>query len=301
MDRIFFEETTKPGLYRVAAVDKHRIFSAQNPGTLATVFECSSTDHEPSIDAQIFYAFSSSINGDDFFADLRDNHRTQRLNTWSINVKNADIANLFSAVSPLDRSGRLELYTKFHSITPSETITSTSMSLFSLVAFAEKQSWKTGILQRCIDRLVLPAFRNNSNVYAVIDEEYRRIMRFKIETESHESPTGSDSLLVIMIRRIINLLGLQHSRDTQIFTTIPDSIKQHLKFIRNPTMIPVLKESPSIKDTLSEILFLWCGSRIVDCDGGYKLQIDSNVTEGLSYMQQLLPRPKILSILETQM
>lgn len=301
MDRIFLEDITTPGLYRVAVVDTDRIFSAQNPGTLATVFERSTTVSRREDDAQIFYAMSPSIDADNIFIDLEDSRRSYRLNKWSINVKDSDASNLFNAINPLDRDSRLELYARYHSVTPDETLTSTSKSLFSLVAFAEKQSWKTGVLQRCIDCLVSPPYRQQPKVYAVIDEQYRRLMRFKHETENNQLPNGDDSTLIMIIRRIVESLGLKHSRDTTIFHNIPDIIQDCIQSIKESTLIPILKQDESIKNILSEIFFLWCGSEIVDCEGGYKLEINSDLTEGLNYMQPLLERPDILYILEAPM
>ena len=300
MDRIFIEEINA-NMYRLAAIDRHRIFSAQNPATLATVFECSNESPTRDDDAQIFYAMSPSIDGDNIFGDLLDNHHSHKLNTWSINVKDSNINNIFMAVAPLDHDSRIKLYSERHNITPKETVTSDSPSLFSLVAFANKQSWKTGILQRCLDCLVFSKYRKNAEVYSIIDEEYRRLMRFKLETEIIGIPNYPNAGLIIMIRSILELLGLRNSRDTSIFRDIPESVGAIVTTIRHLSMITILTDKGSLKDTLSEILFLWSGSKVINVENGYKLEIDPNVTKALSYMQPFLQRPKTLTILETHM
>lgn len=298
MDRIFVELITD-NTHSIAVIDKHRIFSAENPGQLATVFQCSLTNPTSEDNAQIFYAMAPSIGADNIFADLKEPHRSCKLNSWSIVAKDRDITNLFQAVEPLKHSDRLDLYSKHHSITPDETVTSTSKSLFSLVAFSEKQNWKTGILQRCINSLVLPKHRNTPEVYSIIDEEYRKLLRFKYETEYEGTPDIVNGILVSFIRRIISILGLQHSHDTTTFYEISDSIDSYLEFFKKT--IPFYKIDGSRKDRLSSILSLWSGAKIIEIPGGYKLEIDPNVLQGLSYMAPLPQRPKTLTILETPM
>lgn len=299
MDRIFVEQITDD-THSIAVIDKHRIFSAENPGQLATVFECSLTNPTVEDNAQIFYAMAPSIGADNVFADLKEPHRSCKLNSWSIVTKDRDINNLFQAVEPLKHSDRVDLYSTRHSITPEETVTSTSKSLFSLVAFSEKQNWKTGILQRCIDALVLPQYKSNAEVYSVIDEEYRKLLRFKYEIEYEGTPDIPNGVLVSFIRRVVSILGLQHSHDTTTFHEIPDSIDSYLDFFKKT--IPFYKMEGSRKDRLSNILTLWSGAKIIEItDGGYKLEIEQNVLQGLSYMAPLLQRPKTLTILETPM
>lgn len=296
---LIFVEQIADDTHRIAVIDKHRIFSAENPGQLATVFECSLTKPTAEDNAQIFFAMAPSIGADNIFADLKEPHRSRKLNTWSIVAKNRDINNLFQAVEPLKHSDRLELYSKRYSITPEETITSTSKSLLSLVAFAEKQDWKTGILQRCVDALVLPEHRNNPEVYSVIDEEYRRLLRFKYETEYEGTPDITNGVLVSFVRRVISLFGLKHSHDTTLFAEIPDSIDSYLEEFKKT--IPFYKIEGSRKDRISSILTLWTGAAIVDCEGCYKLEIEPNVSQALRYMAPLLKRPTTLAILETPM
>lgn len=298
MDRIFVEQATND-TYNIAAIDKHRIFSAQNPGNLATVFKCSLTHPTPEDNAQIFYALAPSIEADNIFVDLKEPHRSHRLNKWNIGIKDRDINNLFQAVEPLKRSDRLQLYSIRHSVTPAESVTSSSPSLFSLVAFAEAQNWKTGILQRCIDSLVLPQYRNNAEVYSIIDEEYRKLMRFKYETEFNGIPPIINGVLISFIQRVVLSLGLKNSHDTTFFATIPDSIESYLKYLKKT--IPFYQIEGSLKDRLSSVFTLWSGSKIVDCEGGYKLEVDPNIIQGLNYLAPLLQRPTFLSILDTPM
>lgn len=298
MDRFFVEQIVDD-IHRIAVIDRHRIFSAENPGQLATVFECSLTNPTAEDNSQIFFAMAPSIGADNIFADFKESYRSCKLNSWSIVAKNRDINNIFQAVEPFKHSDRLELYSKRHSITPKETIISSSKSLFSLVAFAEKQDWKTGILQRCIDALVLPEYRNNPEVYSLIDEEYRRLLRFKYETEYEGTPDIINGVLVLFVRRLISLLGLKHSHDTTPFNDIPDSIDCYLEYFSKT--IPFYKIQESRKDQISSILTLWTGATIVDCEGCYKLEIEHNVCKALRYMAPLLKRPTTLKILETPM
>lgn len=298
MDTAFIEET-KDGVYRIAVIDRHRIFSALNPGTLATVFECSAVNPTREDDAQIFYTLAPIIGADDLLADLIESHRSQKLNSWSIATKNPDIDNLFLAVEPLTRMHRLELYSTRHSITPENGITSDSPSLFSLVAFADQKKWKSGILQECIDRLVDPRYRNNPQVYSVIDEQYRRLLRFKIETENVFIENNDIKIRVLFIQRLISLLGLKNSHDTTIFPTIPESVGNVVRGLLN--LISTCETSESLVQQLSNILTKWSGAAVRKVEGGYQLHIDETVAEGLTYMQPWLPRPKILAILETPM
>lgn len=199
----------------------------------------------------------------------------------------------------MDHDTRLKLYSTRNSIAPSQSITSNSQSLFSLVAFAENQSWKTGILQRCIDFLVTNEFRQNASVYAIIDEQYQRLLRFKLETEVKGIPNCTCPGLVMVIRRIIELLGLRHSRDTSVFSNIPESIYEHIDMLKNLSMILTCKGSIIYK--LSEVLSLWCGTRVIKCEDGYRIEVDEDVTVVLAYMQPFLERPAKLAILEEPM
>jgi hypothetical protein len=298
MDRFFIEDKTDD-LYKIAVIDRERIFSAQNPGLLGTVFECSSFNPRREDDAQIFYAMAPSIDGLNLFIDMIDSYRSRKLNTWSIVTKNSDINNLFLAMEPLNRDHRCKLYATQHSITPTETVTATSNSLFSLVALAETQIWKTGILQRCIDCLVFLENRGRGEVYAVIDEEYRRLLRFKYETEYKGPLDTEDEIIIELVRKIIRCLGLKNSHDSTFFSEIPDEIDRYLIILS--TRFPILSQTGSIKDRLTSLLSLWSGANIKECEGGYTLEVESNVLEALNYMQPLLEHPDILEILETPM
>jgi hypothetical protein len=298
MDRIFVEQELNNTL-RIAVVDRYRIFNAQNPGQLATVFECSLSDPTDSDRAELYFAMAPSIGADKIFSDIKDTYRSAKLNVWSIAVKDSSTENIFSAVAPLSREDRLSIYSTKHSITPDDSITSTSKSLFSLLAFGEKQSWKTGLLQRCINCLVYPKFFNNPQVQSVIDEEYRRIMRFKYETETTGIPPIQDGVLVDFIRRITSLLELKHSRDTTVFSSIPSSISQYLDFFVR--VIPSFNKYDSLQEGLSLVLSIWSGSQVVKCDNCYKLELNATVTEALSYMIPLPVKPEKLALLDTPM
>lgn len=296
MSNHFFLEKVEDGRYRVALFDTHKIFSAENPGALATVFECDLKDRTREEDAQIFYAMAPSIGASDLCIDLRESHRSQRLNSWSIGTKDLNINNLFLAMKPLNREDRIALYSQQYSVTPEEDVTSKTNSLFSLVAFSEKQTWKTGLLQRCIDALVLSKYRGDPKVYSVIDEEYRRIQRFKLETEAIEILNQSDRALVLFLKKILSLLGLRNSHDTTVFPTIPEEVSKYLDMFQN--MVPIYKKDGSIYERLSDLLYRWSGAKITKATNGFQLTVDPSVTEGLSYLQPWLPRPTTLTIIE---
>jgi hypothetical protein len=296
MECIFVEQEIGD-TYRIAAIDRHRIFSASNPGNLATVFECSLHNPKPEDKAEIFHALATLIQADNLFVDLKDSHRSWKLNYWTVVPKDPNETNLFLAVEPLNRSTRLELYSKRHEIAPQETITSTSKSLFSIVAFSEKSTWKTGILQRCVDCLVVSDAQRNAQVYSVIDEEYRRIMRFKYETEHADPKIIPDGILISVMKRMLSILGLKNSHDSTVFSEIPESIDTYLNYFMKAC--PSYKKEGSLKECLSKILTLWSGAKIVDYEGGYQLEVESSIIEGLGYMAPLLSRPVILEILET--
>ncbi|MCJ7637527.1 MAG: hypothetical protein MUO21_08570 [Nitrososphaeraceae archaeon] len=290
MDRIFFEQIDDS--YQIAAVDRQRIFHANNPGELATIFTTSLTHPSAEDDAQIFYALAPSIDADDLFCDLYVGHRTFKLNYWSIN----------SNLEPLTFDQRVELYQTQYSITPNDLDNPISNSLFSLVAASNQQTWKTGILQRCIDRLVKYEYRSNPIVYGCIDYNYRRIMRFKLETSSVNFDNcvyHDDRTLLLFIRRIIKILGLKHSHDPTVFKIIPDSIVGYLTIINN--LLNKYKIEGSVENQLSTILTLWSGSSLNIVDGGFQIKVDPLIEKGLEYLNPLLIRPKNLIILEASM
>jgi len=289
----FFVEKFDNDKYQIALVDKTRIFSADNPGLLATVYECS--NESPSIDdnTQIFYALIRSINGMNIFSDLTNKNRSCKLNTWSIKYKDNNIL----TVEQINYQERIELYSKHHDITPDNT---EDIFLSSLIDFSKRQNnWKTGILQRCIDNLVKSDYRKNPKVYALIDVNYNKIMRFKHETECENLLQLTDGNIIHNMRKITSILGIKNTRDTKIFNKISHKIKTYLDYFKNK--IPKLKEYNSDKSLLSELFFLWCGSKIIDVDDGYQLKLNEDITECLTYMQPLLKQPKYLEILEKPM
>jgi len=300
----FFIEKIEDDTYKIALIDKHRIFEATEPGLLSTVFECSLNNPTRDDDAQIFYALAPMINADDSLCDIITSHRSRKLNSWTISVETPNSDNIFTALSPLTRDQRIKLYNTKYSITPEKEITSNSNSLFSLVPLSQQLEWKSGILQRCIDRLVKLEFRGNSHVYALIDEEYRRLVRFKLETESSGKDFLNTRIFVLFIQRLISDLGLKNSRDTTPFIITPDkssNIEKILKCLNG--LFPESLFTGSITEQISNVLLLWCGSKLIKMDDEekYQLQLDENITEGLNYLQPWLPKPKVLDIIETPM
>lgn len=295
MKRIFIEEY-HDNKYRLAAIDIDRIYNSDNPGNLANVFEFSISERSASYDAQIYYAMAPSIDALDIFADIKDLYRSCKLNTWSISVIDNNIANIFQTVKPLSYQDRINLYSECHSISPTEMIKSTSSSLMSFVLFSNNQKWKTGILQRVIDCIVKPECRGDPQVYAVIDEYYRKLLRFKFESEG---PT--DSPLFESIRLITKCLGLKHSHDDTLFYHIPKEIQGHIDLILNDN--PGFKSYPKgcLKDKLSAIFYVWSGSYITECEAGYTLKVEPDIILGLSYMQPLLLKPQSVIIIDSKL
>jgi hypothetical protein len=299
MSERFFIEQEIDNTYRIAVIDIDRIYNSTNPGTLATVFECSLSNPSDNDRAEIYYALAPSIGADYIFADIKEKYRTCKLNNWSISIKDNSSDNIFSSLSPLDINHRIQLYSKQYSITPEQTITSASDSLFSLLDLSKQLSWKTGILQRCIDSLVYPQYRKNPKVYSCIDLQYRRVMRFKYETEFLGIPLISDGILVEFIRKITSSIGLKHSRDNTSFIIINDNVSHYINFIE--TTYPVFYIQGDIKDKLSYILCLWIGSTIIEINHSYKLELNDDVTEALSYTTSLLVKPEKLVIIDAPM
>lgn len=299
MDRIFVEEIIRDK-YRIAAIDRNRIFSAKDPGNLATVFECPLVNRSKEDDAQIFYALAPSIGADKFFADLCDDKSSHKLNYWSISIIDNNNTNIFESVRPLNRDDRVNLYKIYHSITPKNFLTSNSSSLFSLVAFSKHQDWKTGILQRCINSLIKPEYRGESTVLAIIDEQYRRIMRFMIETNENSSAadclmTDSDKNIISQLRLVIRKIGLKNSLDTTIFQSIPDDL-----FDLGKRKFEITKDE-TLESAITDILYNWNGSTLKTVEGGFQIQPNPDVLKGLSYMQLWLTVPDTLSILDAPM
>lgn len=290
MDRIFIEEE-KDGQYRIAAVDRHRIFQAANPGLLATIFECSLKS--PSMDdrAQIFYALGPQIGALDYEIDLRNRHRSVKLNYWSIQERKPDTDSLFLSIRPLSDQDRLQLYAVKHSISPTETVRAESPSLFSLLALSSQQKWKTGILQRCIDCLVSPEHRGIATVYATIDKHYRYLLRFKLETEGKEV-----SPLCQLIRDITRSLGLRHSHDSIPFTAVPPATLELMAAAMD--FMPIVPPSGSDFERLAALFKSWSGGILISTEGYYQITVPSELQLGESYLDRLLPVPSSLIILE---
>jgi hypothetical protein len=291
MDRVFIEEEID-GQYRIAAIDRQRIFAAEEPGRLATVFECSLTEPSISDRAQIFYALGQEIGATDWEADLQNKHRSTKLNHWSIQQQNSEADCIFFAVRPLTDNDRVHLYSTKHSITPTQTVTVESSSLFSLVALSEQQKWKTGVLQRCIDCLVKPEYRGRVEVYATIDKHYRHLMRFQLETQDViQFP------LLDLIKQLTQSLGLVHTHDSTPFVSISDS---SVELIRKAIqLIPTFDLSGSLIEQLGQLLARWSGARLVCHDDRYQIDVDADINRGRNYLDLMLPKPESLLILET--
>jgi hypothetical protein len=292
INRIFIDERSNDR-YKISMVDKQRIFNAENPELLGTVYECSLSNPTRDDDAQIFYALASTIGADNIWIDLIKGHRSHKLNYWSISIRDNDNTNLFTSLRPLTFDDQIELYKVRESITISNIVASKSKSLFSLVAFSKNQKWKTGIMQECIDRLVKLENRANPNVYAIIDENYRKIMRFKFETET------SGNNFTNYLHKILLSLNLTNSHDNTIIPEIPESIISKLKTLTDLITIDI--PQGSVHEQLSAILFIWSGAIMNKVSLGYQITVNSNVLEGLSYMQEWLPIPDHLEILKAHM
>ena len=297
MERFFLEEVDTQGVL-IAAIDRHRIFQAENPGLLATPFHYS-TDPTREDDAQLFYALGQSIGADQFFIDLTSSHRSHKLNVWSIGIVDKSEANIFKALTPLDHQQRLKLYGSKRSITPLDPLDPPSndanmLSVSDLVQLSEQSQWKTGLLQRCIDALVKKPHRGKAEVYAIIDRHYRQLIRYKVETE--EIALGPNTSLLLIIRGITSNLSLKDSHDTKVFSTIP-KIVDHLLF---PFFRMIGRTAPaSLLERLSQTLTLWSGARVIKVDNGFQVEVDKDISRALDWMQPWLHRPKSLLILET--
>lgn len=275
MPPIFLEETTSEGRYRLGMIDRAQIAVAEAPGQLGNVFECHSIHRTRADDAQILYTLASAIN-------VFQPGTVVALNTWSITVTNANEPNLFAAVAPLTLPDREQLYRHPLSITCETTTSSSSPSLFSLVVFAQANTWKSGILQRCVDCLVQPQHRSKPAVYAVLDHYYWHIMRVHLE-RTPDILTQPSTLSVEMkgsihaVQTLVSKLGLRDSVDTTTFTLPSDTRVEDIR----------------------KIIGAWSGSEIVPVEGGYRLRPQANVLRGLSYLQPWLPLPAHLTVMET--
>lgn len=290
----FFVENITDDKYQIALIDRNRIFNADHPETITTYYECSKDSPSIHDDAQIFYTLAPSIKGLNIFSDLFNINRSPKLNTWSIN-SNGD--NIFSIVQ-LNYEQRCKLYSTKHSITPDNI---EEDPLDSLINFSKRQqSWKTGVLQKCIDCLLQLHVRGNPKICALLDINYNKVMRFKYETEGNINNPINDFGMFRIIRKITSYLGLKHTRDITVFKEIPDTISFDLNYIK--TEVPKLSNNnDTVVETLSKLFMLWCGSKLISTDDGYRLELDNDVTTCLNSMQPLLPYPKYLEIIEAAM
>ena len=274
----FFVETVENSLYRIANVDRHRIFNAEDPGKLAISFDCPEVNPSQEDRAQIFYVIGEIIGAFDYFKDL-SGRVSCKLNIWTVFVNKKEDGT--AQLTPLTRENRVMLYAKPFSITPTEKELSLPLHL-NLPTNA--QTWKTGILQRCF-RCLLKEGSFLPRICSLLDEQYRRIMRWKLETE-----TNNPNNLVVIINKITKLLGLRHSRDTTPFTAVPDEVNILVEEFAK------LCGKPNI--SLDELLNLWVNSRLVTKDGLFQLEINTDITEVLPHMVPLLIVPNKLFIVD---
>lgn len=281
--------------YQIAAIDKSRIFKAQNPGELATVYSCSASNPTVAQDAQIFYALAPQIQANNYFTDLLDQHCSVQLNNWSIQVNDTKSTNLFSMLQIMNLEQRMQLYSTNHSITPADNgdVRADGISIF--VVMSQKLNWKTGIVQRCIDRLVKLEHRNNPQVYATMDIKYRYIMRCKLENE-HTAPQDPRILSILAkLYALTHMLGLKNSQDTSLFTLISEArgiINELCKDFR-------INTTGSDINKLTAITHAWHGGKVAWIGDKYQIVMDPLVLAGLGYTQPWLFCPERLDILDT--
>ncbi len=308
MNRFFLEEYDD-SIYKIAAFDIHRIFNATNPGTLATVYECSSTNPTRDDDAQIFYALCPSIGADDIMSDLYKPYKSNRLNSWSImiNDKSYTDRNIFNAVARPSYDDLLLLYNEKYTITPdanpleSFNCIKNVNNINALLDASNSNNWKNGILQRCFDCLVFHKYRGKCEMYALLDFYYRYVMRFKWETEYDPIPPFNMGFLFSFVKHITLNLGLKNTHDdTQKFSALPTSVNSYLNLIYQS--VPQLgnRSDDHVAD-LSKFLSIWSGSKIIKTNDEYKIKVNANIRKALSYLQPLLLRPGKLKILEEPM
>lgn len=286
MQSAFFEEIAN-NIRSIAYFDIDKIYKSNNPGNLANIYSCSLTNPTPEDCSQLFYSMAPMIDADKYLLDLKDEFRTDVLNYWSRKATT-------TSISSLTLEDKIELYSTVHPITPDQKITITGESILNLLNLIPAQNWKNGILQRCIDFLVSPQYRGNSKVYAIIDQNYRRIMRFKCETEMLPM---DKPILVKIINKITAILGLKHSHDTAIFNNIPYTVNKYCESFSQHTVNKIT--SASLMDYVSKILTIWSGSKIIQVTGGYQLQVEPDILEGVSYMNNYLPKPRQITLLES--
>lgn len=291
MNDIIFLEKIENGEVKLAAVNKNRIWDSENPGNLASVYTWEKTEES---DAQVFYVLGKVIGADDFYVDLTEKHRTPKLNNWSIILDGNNNSNsLFEQLRPLTYQELVKLYSKRHDITPQELVNESKESGFLNLVKNKNLEYKTGILQRCFDCILKPQYRGNAEIYALMDQNYRKVMRFKVETEDK----NNKNVITLFIRKLLNELGLKHSQDPTPFTFEENNYVDNLieninKPISNGTSI----------EKLSSILYYWSGSKITSLnDDKYQLEMDSDIEKCLSCCNPLLSKPDKLHILDDEL
>lgn len=273
----FFVETITNKTYRLAMVDRLNIFNSLNPGRLANVLDCSNDNPSVEDREQIFFTLAPNINGLDCYHDLFNKNHTCRLNIWTLFIVNG-------TVFPLNREISILLYGKQHSITPTEEELASPIYLNTPNNF---QLWKTGLMQRCFFCLLRPEYFNNPKICSLLDEFYRKIMRFKIEIESKNN---EEDKIMECFRKILFSLGLKNSRDTSLIEEISNNTnilcRDFCKLINREEL------------SLTQIFELWSGSSLVQVSNQYKLVLNPDITEVLNCMVPLLVIPKSLILLE---
>jgi hypothetical protein len=283
MDTIFFDMEDDE-YYKLAVLDVKNVFGMTDPGVLAIPFVCSKKFPKKEDDHKIFSMLAPSIKANDFFCDLEDFYKTQKLNAWSMDF-----------FSVLDYEKRVELYSVRHSITPTtEEIMKDQLSLlktFGKNLFDKNLFyWKNGILQRCIDSLVLLEYRGNPEMYATIDIEYRKIMRFKVETENIELNDPKTEILRILINKIVGIIGIRNTHDEtsimkkfvgeSVFSNANEILENYIDKIE--TIFPKMKKDGNIIQKISNIFYMWSGSKINDLN---VIEVDPMVKKGLAFMK----------------
>lgn len=289
MSKIFVEKIShENNEYSIAYIDTHKIYSAENPGKLAEPFNTTITNRKVQDDAQIFYALAPKIKADDFFSKGLPN-----LNKWFRVIKDRDVPNIWDTTRRPTANELIELYSTYHDISQDETHSSDSESLMTFVVFAETLTWKTGILQRCIDCLLLPKYRSKAISCYMVDKYYYRLMRYKLETEQPEHPN------VLAIHKILKILKLKSTHDTTKFrvSAIPKT-SEYVEELCNEFNIALTNPYENIKN----LFFVWSGGLIehINVDN-FKIAVDPNITLALSYMQPMLQVPKFNRITDAEL
>lgn len=289
MSKIFVEKiSSENNEYSIALIDTCKIHNAQNPGKIAQPFTTNITDRKIVDDAQIFYALAPKIKADDFFYIGLPN-----LNKWSRIIANRDVPNIWDVTRKPTANELIELYSKHHDISQGETHTSDNESLMTLVVFSETFTWKTGILQRCIDCLLLPQHRCKAISYYMVDKYYYQLMRYKLETEYPDHPN------VMLMHKILNILKLKSTHDTTVFElSSGNDLSEYIEELCYEFKIPVKGTCENIKNLFK----FWSNAEIVEVDfNTFRIVLDSNICLALLYMQPMLQAPKFNKITDVEL